>query len=128
MSLYFIIFLLCFNIYTQKNLIKEEGEELSDDIIILHTNDVHCGIDDAIGYDGVNLYRKELKMKYKHVLLVDSGDNIQGGVIGLLSKGEDIINITNFLEYDAVGVGNHEFDYKIEQLFKKLIYYFLIKI
>ena len=117
MSLYFIIFLLCFNIYTQKNLIKEEGEELSDDIIILHTNDVHCGLDDAIGYDGVNLYRKELKMKYKHVLLVDSGDNIQGGVIGLLSKGEDIINITNFLEYDAVGVGNHEFDYKIEQLF-----------
>ena len=35
--------------------------ELSDDIIILHTNDVHCGIMDKIGYDGLMLYKKELK-------------------------------------------------------------------
>ena len=117
MSLYFIIFLLCFKIYTERNLIEEELEELSDDIIILHTNDVHCGIDDTIGYDGLNLYRKELKMKYKHVLLVDAGDNIQGGAIGVLSKGKDVINIMNFLEYDVVTIGNHEFDYKIEQFF-----------
>ena len=117
MTLYFIIFLLCFNIYTERNLIEEEVEELSDDIIILHTNDVHCGIDDTIGYDGLNLYRKELKMKYKHVLLVDAGDDIQGGAIGVLSKGKDVINIMNFLEYDVVTIRNHEFDYKIEQFF-----------
>ena len=37
--------------------------ELSDDIIILHTNDVHCGIMDKIGYDGLMLYKNELKKK-----------------------------------------------------------------
>ena len=116
-SFYFILILSCFNIYSQRILKEEEGEELSDDIIILHTNDVHCGVDDAIGYDGLNLYKKELKMKYKHVFLVDAGDNIQGGAIGTLSKGKDIINITNYLQYDVVTIGNHEFDYKIEQLF-----------
>ena len=114
----FIIFILFFSIInSQRNLIVKEEEELSDDIIILHTNDVHCGVNDIIGYDGLNLYRKELKTKYKHVLLVDAGDHIQGGAIGLLSKGKDIINITNYLEYDVVAIGNHEFDYKIETLF-----------
>ena len=114
---YLILFLFFSTINSQRNLIVEEEEELSDDIIILHTNDVHCGVNDIIGYDGLNLYRKELKTKYKHVLLVDAGDNIQGGAIGLLSKGKDIINITNYLEYDVVTIGNHEFDYKVETLF-----------
>ena len=115
-SFAFIFFLFFLNnSYSQRNL-KEENE-LSDDIIILHTNDVHCGIMDTIGYDGLNLYKKELKTKYKHVLLVDAGDHIQGGAIGLLSKGKDIIDIMNYLEYDVVVIGNHEFDYKVEQLF-----------
>jgi len=116
-SFYFIFFFFFSYINSKRNLIVEEEEELSDDIIILHTNDVHCGVNDVIGYDGLNLYKKELKTKYKHVLLVDAGDNIQGGAIGLLSKGKDIINITNYLEYDVVTIGNHEFDYKAETLF-----------
>ena len=77
---------------TQGRIIKQKK---SDDIIILHTNDVHCGIEDKIGYDGLMLYKKELENKYKHVLLVDAGDHIQGGTIGLLSKGKDIIDIMN---------------------------------
>ena len=91
-------------------------EELSDDIIILHTNDVHCSIKDSIGYDGLMLYKMELKKKYKHVLTVDAGDHIQGGAIGLLSRGLDIMGIMNTIEYDVVIIGNHEFDYGIEQL------------
>ena len=90
--------------------------ELSDDIIILHTNDVHCGIMDKIGYDGLMLYKKELQKKYKYVLTVDVGDHIQGGTIGLISKGEDIINIMNEIGYDVAILGNHEFDYGVEQL------------
>lgn len=97
------------------NAIKE-GEEKSDDIIILHTNDVHCAIMETIGYDGLNLYKKELEKKYKHVLLVDAGDHIQGGAIGVISRGADLVNITNYLAYDVIALGNHEFDYTIEQL------------
>ena len=110
---YFILCVSILKINSQRNLL-EEG--LSDDIIILHTNDIHCGIEDNIGYDGVMLYKKELKTKYKHVLLVDAGDHIQGGPIGLLSKGKDLIDIMNYMEYDIVTIGNHEFDYKVEQL------------
>ena len=50
-------------------------------------------------------------------MLVDAGDHIQGGAIGLLSRGSDIIKIMNKLEYDVAALGNHEFDYKLEQLY-----------
>ena len=113
-----LIFLIIFSISfvnSQRQLLEEKN---SDDIIILHTNDVHCGITDNIGYDGLMLFKKELQTKYEHVLLVDAGDHIQGAAIGLLSYGSDIIKIMNELEYDASTIGNHEFDYKLEQLYK----------
>ena len=62
------------------------------------------------------LYKKQLSNKYNHVILVDAGDHIQGGTMGLLTSGEAIIEIMNKLEYDVATVGNHEFDYKVEQL------------
>ena len=109
-----IIFSISF-VNSQRQLLEEKN---SDDIIILHTNDVHCGITDNIGYDGLMLFKKELQTKYEHVILVDAGDHIQGAAIGLLSYGSDIIKIMNELEYDASTIGNHEFDYKLEQLYK----------
>jgi len=98
--------------------LKQESEELSEDIIIIHTNDVHCGLNDSIGYDGLMLYKKELQTKYKYVLTVDAGDHIQGGAIGLLSKGLDIIKLMNDIKYDVVALGNHEFDYGLNELNK----------
>ena len=97
---------------------ESESDNRSDDIIILHTNDVHCGINDNIGYDGLMLYKKELQKKYKYVLLVDVGDHIQGDIIGLLSEGLDIITIMNKIGYNVSIIGNHEFDYGIEQLYE----------
>ena len=88
----------------------------SDDIVIIHTNDVHCGVQDTIGYDGLMLYKKQLLKKYKHVLLVDAGDHIQGGTIGLITNGIAIIDIMNKVGYDVATLGNHEFDYGVEGL------------
>ena len=112
---YLILFITILSINSKRNLMEEE--EKSDDIIILHTNDVHCGIDQIIGYDGLMLFKKELETKYKHVILVDAGDHIQGGSIGLLSKGKDIIDIMNKINYTVATLGNHEFDYKLERLY-----------
>ena len=91
-------------------------EELSDDIVILHVNDVHCGVNDTIGYDGFVLYRDELKKKYKNVITVDVGDHVQGGLLGAVSDGEAIIKIMNEVGFDIAILGNHEFDYGIERL------------
>ena len=91
---YFFIISSLFNLsLLQKRRLTEE--EKSEDIIILHTNDVHCGIDNNIGYDGLMLYKKELKEQYNNVILVDIGDHVQGGILGFLSQGTDIIDIMN---------------------------------
>ena len=98
----------------KKNLRK--AADLSDDIAIIHLNDVHCGITDTIGYDGFALYRRELKQKYKHVIAVDVGDHIQGGSLGAISDGSAIIKIMNKIGFDVTLIGNHEFDYGLENL------------
>lgn len=81
------------------------------DIVILYTNDVHCGIDEKIGYAGLSLYKKEMQAQTPYVTLIDAGDAIQGAPIGTLSDGGYIIDIMNQVGYDFAVPGNHEYDY-----------------
>ena len=67
----------------------------TEDIVIIHLNDVHCGLNDTIGYDGFVLYRNELRKKYNNVITVDVGDHIQGGTLGAITNGEAILKIMN---------------------------------
>ena len=89
-----------------------EGED--QDILILFTSDVHCGIDQGWGYAGLYAVKENLSKDY-NVLLVDDGDSIQGEPIGTMTKGEAIIDIMNVMGYDVAIPGNHEFDYGMER-------------
>ena len=98
-------------------------DALSMDIVILYTNDVHCAVDESIGYAGVAAYKAEMLKTNKYVTLVDNGDAIQGGILGTLSNGSYIIDIMNKVGYDIAVPGNHEFDYGMNRflsLAKKL--------
>ena len=57
-----------------------------------------------------------MKKKYNYVITVDVGDSIQGGALGAITSGEAITNIMNKIKFDVNILGNHEFDYGIEQL------------
>lgn len=81
------------------------------DIVVLYTNDVHCGVDENIGYAGLALYKKQMQSLTPYVALVDAGDAIQGAPIGTLSDGGYLIDIMNQVGYDFAIPGNHEFDY-----------------
>ena len=82
-------------------------------IVILYENDVHCAVE---GYSKLAAMKNELKTNYEHVGVVSSGDFIQGGTLGSASTGEYIVNLMNLVGYDAIGLGNHEFDYCISRL------------
>ena len=99
--------------------VKAEGEEAKE-IVILYTNDVHCGINDNIGYEGLARVKAAYEAAGKEVILVDVGDSVQGGVIGTLSKGEVIVELMNAVGYDVATLGNHEFDYGMEQFNKNV--------
>ncbi|MCQ2385321.1 MAG: bifunctional metallophosphatase/5'-nucleotidase [Clostridia bacterium] len=98
----------------------DEKDRLSGDVVVLFTNDVHCGIDANIGYAGLSAYKKALSEKYRYVVLADCGDFSQGEYEGSVSKGEYMVELMNTVGYDFAVMGNHEFDYGTEQLKKNI--------
>ena len=108
----------------EKAEVKEEVKPQEGDIVVLYTNDIHCGIEekDSMGITGVAAYKADMKKAYgeDQVTLVDCGDAIQGSAIGTLSKGSYMVDIMNAVGYDYAIFGNHEFDYTIPEL-KKLV-------
>lgn len=93
-----------------------EGEEpaLEQDVVILFTSDIHCGVDADWGFAGLAAVRDYFAQK-AHVVLVDNGDAIQGEPIGTMTKGSAIVDIMNAVGYDSKIPGNHEFDYGMER-------------
>ena len=89
------------------------AEATSDDIIILYENDVHCAVE---GYSKLAAMKNELMESYTNVGVVSVGDFVQGGTLGAVSKGEYIVNLMNKVGYDAIALGNHEFDYQLPRL------------
>ena len=87
---------------------------LTQDVVVLFTSDVHCGIDTGFGYAGLAAVRDTLANS-NHVLLVDNGDSIQGEPVGTMTTGEAIIELMNTVGYDVAIPGNHEFDYGMER-------------
>ena len=81
--------------------------------MILYENDVHCAVE---GYSKLAAMKNELKSEYEYVGVVSSGDFVQGGTLGAVSQGEYIVRLMNLVGYDAISLGNHEFDYTISRL------------
>ena len=82
-------------------------------IVILYENDVHCAVE---GYSKLAAMKNEQSETYTNVGVVSVGDFVQGGTLGAVSKGEYIVNLMNKVGYDAIALGNHEFDYQIPRL------------
>ncbi len=112
----------------------EEGEPVIQ-LRLLETTDIHCHLADYDYYQtkedpGVGLARTATLIKHAreevlNSLLFDNGDNIQGNPLGDyvakvkgIKKGEThpVFRALDRLAYDAVTVGNHEFNYGLDFL------------
>ncbi len=109
----FLSIILSILIMTSVISVSANPETLSDDIVILYTNDLHTYIDGPLSYDVLAAIKKDLQTKYKYVFLADAGDHIQGTAYGSMDKGESIIKLMNATGYDVATLGNHEFDYNM---------------
>lgn len=93
-------------------------------ITILHTNDTHSRIEPLPETDkyspnkgGVirrSNYIDKVRKENSNVLLFDAGDFVQGTPYYNLFRGEVETKAMNLMKYDAVTLGNHEFDYGLE--------------
>ena len=93
----------------------QDDAQLSQDVVVLFTSDVHCGIDQGFGYAGLAAVRDSLEAAGNHVLLVDNGDAIQGEPVGTMTTGEALVQLMNVVGYDIAIPGNHEFDYGMDR-------------
>ena len=92
-----------------------EEAALKQDVVVLFTSDVHCGVDQGFGYVGVAAIRDAMKAAGNHVVLVDNGDSIQGEPMGTMTTGEANIQLMNAVGYEIAIPGNHEFDYGMDR-------------
>ena len=91
--------------------------------VILHTNDVHGFVeasDSCLGMEAVSQLRKDYEKQGYDVLLMDTGDMLQGSSFAGFTKGESLITIMNAVGYDVMGLGNHDFDYGADVLEQRI--------
>ncbi len=60
--------------------------------------------------------RDQARQKGHGLLLLDAGDCFKGTPVGILTKGKAVIEAMNLLGYDAMAIGNHEYDEGVENL------------
>jgi len=87
----------------------------NDDIVILFDNDVHGHM---AGYSKMSALRQTMLHTTPDVCLVSLGDFAQGGRLCTVSHGQYAVDMMNRVGYDFITIGNHEFDYGMEQLDK----------
>lgn len=97
-------------------------------IVILQTNDCHSQIlpfnknladktkADLGGFTRRVAYVKQQREKNPDLLLFDSGDFSQGSSYYNLFKGDVEIGLMNIMHYDAATIGNHEFDFGLDNM------------
>ena len=98
------------------------------EIYIFHTNDMHSRVepfsteyaDTLLAGKGGMLRRaafiKQQREEHKDLLLLDSGDFSQGTPYYNLFKGEVEVRLMNQMGYDAGTIGNHEFDFGLDNM------------
>ncbi len=97
-------------------------------LTILHTNDTHSRIEEVNKYDATCSAKESAEQqcfggmarlkaaidteraKTDNVLVLDAGDQFQGSLFFTTYKGTDNAEFMNAIGYDAMALGNHEFD------------------
>lgn len=130
---YLFALIFCFLLCSSVQVFAQKQKTLT----ILHTNDTHSCVmplsvnlaDTLQAGRGGFLRRiamlKEERQKDPSLLLFDSGDFSQGSPYYSLFKGDVETGLMNMMHYDAGTIGNHEFDYGLEnmaRIFKRLNY------
>ncbi|XP_040839643.1 5'-nucleotidase isoform X2 [Ochotona curzoniae] len=105
------------------------------ELTILHTNDVHSRLEQtsedsnkcvnaSLCVGGVaRLFTKvqQIRQAERNVLLLDAGDQYQGTMWFTVYEGAEVAHFMNALGYDAMALGNHEFDNGVKGLIDPLL-------
>ncbi len=90
------------------------GQDESFELTIMHTNDVHGHHEPQRNGDGGAARQatvvQQIRAEVDNHLLLDGGDRFTGTLFHVQYRGQDSVQIMNAIGYDAMALGNHEFD------------------
>lgn len=115
---------------TQESYIQIQNRPYSatKTLLIVHTNDTHSCVEplspllsdtaqaDKGGYLRRAALVRDLRKYAPELLLFDSGDFSQGSAYYSLYHGDVEVGLMNLMGYDAATIGNHEFDFGLENM------------
>ena len=109
-----------------------EGENVK--LTIIGTTDLHANIynysyEDGKEVDNLGMAKvysviQEIRASNPNTILVDNGDTIQGTILSddlyntKLEEKHPVIDVMNFMDYDSMTLGNHEFNFGLDLIDK----------
>lgn len=109
-------------------LAAANGASSTRQLLIVHTNDSHSCVEplnpnladtanaDKGGYLRRAALLRDLRRDDPELLLFDCGDFSQGSAFYTLYHGDVEVGLMNMMKYDAATIGNHEFDFGLENM------------
>lgn len=100
---------------------RRESETLRH-LVILYTNDEHGWLEQGQDYGGADslmyrwIHQEKILNDPAHHLILSGGDLYTGPALSTWFKGESAIDIMNAMGYQAAAIGNHDFDYGLDNL------------
>ena len=115
LSLFALLFVAC---NTEENDLPEGSTTFT----IYSLNDFHGMLTKSGSYPGISRIGEYLMSNYEEspetTLILSAGDMFQGTAVSSLTKGRAVVDVMNTIGFDAMTIGNHEFDWGIEEVLK----------
>jgi 2',3'-cyclic-nucleotide 2'-phosphodiesterase/3'-nucleotidase len=127
-----VAFMMVFGIILTPACIFAEGENVK--LTIIGTTDIHANIynysyEDRKDVDNLGMAKvysviQSIREENPNTLLIDNGDTVQGTILSddlyntKLELKHPVIDVMNFMKYDSMTLGNHEFNFGLELIEK----------
>ncbi len=119
----FILFLLIFATFSLVACNKDKNPVVINskvELTILSINDFHGQLEEKDGSAGAARIAEFIydtrEQNPDNTILLGAGDMFQGTGISNIGYGKDVINFMNMVDFDAMTIGNHEFDWGLNTI------------
>lgn len=99
---------------------KNDNNQKSNELYIYSVNDFHGSIESTNNQNGIarmaGYIKTQIAESNSSSLILSAGDMFQGSALSNYSKGQCVVDMMNTIGFDAMTLGNHEFDWGIETI------------
>ncbi len=112
-----------FTVYVLKKGETGNGGNMPSNLINIYAiNDFHGAIfedGDELGISKMGAFLKSEKTKNpENTIILSAGDMFQGTALSSLTRGKVVVDLMNYIGFDAMALGNHEFDWGVSEIIR----------